>query len=105
MFWAPNSAWAAVDQIVGGWTPYWPDPSTVDIVGLSYYHYGGHDRNNLMPDAGEAKQVLGEFDSLFGSGKGKPVVLAETAASYVSWLSCFCYDILPPILMDMSSDI
>ncbi|KAL7004882.1 hypothetical protein EMMF5_005615 [Cystobasidiomycetes sp. EMM_F5] len=82
MFWAPNSAWAAVDQIVGGWTPYWPDPSTVDIVGLSYYHYGGHDRNNLMPDAGEAKQVLGEFDSLFGSGKGKPVVLAETAASY-----------------------
>ena len=84
MFWAPNSAWADVTAVVGGWTPYWPtDPTTVDLVGLSYYHYGGHDRQNLMPTTGEAQQVLGEFDKMYGSGAGKPVVLAETAASYV----------------------
>lgn len=87
MLWAPNEMYAndySVDNIYGGYTPYWPGAESVDIVGLSFYHYGTQARLNNMPNAGEAANVISVFDSLYASGQNRSMVLAETGAAYVS---------------------
>lgn len=106
MLWSPNERYADPTSVYGGYTPYWPDPSTVDIVGLSFYHYGTQARLNNLPVPGEALDVMSEFDSvsrirrlvqllhsklmchfhacqLFGSAQSKSIVLSETGAAYV----------------------
>ncbi|MBW0470938.1 hypothetical protein O181_010653 [Austropuccinia psidii MF-1] len=84
MMWSPNVRFgASVDSIKGGYTPYWPGSDYVDIAGLSYYHFGGRERNNILPEATAAINNISEFANLYGlKGEGKPIVLAETAAPY-----------------------
>ncbi|KAG0142614.1 hypothetical protein CROQUDRAFT_673444 [Cronartium quercuum f. sp. fusiforme G11] len=82
MLWAPNSRFAEVNEPHGGYNLYWPGPQYVDIVGLSFYHYGGHGRTNVLPPTQHAISVLKNFSDLFSTPFNIPVVLAETAASY-----------------------
>ncbi|KAK9900271.1 glycoside hydrolase family 26 protein [Cystobasidium minutum MCA 4210] len=85
MLWSPNSMYNNDNNISdphGGYTPYWPGKDNVDIVGLSFYHYGGFERLNNWPTPGEALRVMQEFDQLYGSAQEKPVILSETAAAF-----------------------
>ncbi|PLW12059.1 hypothetical protein PCANC_17652 [Puccinia coronata f. sp. avenae] len=84
MLWAPNSGFGKDhDALLGGYTKYWPGGELVDMIGLSFYHYGGHERANVIPAPTEALDTINEFVKLFGSKThDRPVVLAETAASY-----------------------
>lgn len=84
MLWAPNSGFGDTpDALLGGYTKYWPGGELVDMIGLSFYHYGGHERANVLPTPTEAEDTIKEFVRLFGSkNHDRPVVLAETAASY-----------------------
>lgn len=84
MMWAPNARFGdSTDSVRGGYTPYWPGREFVDIAGLSYYHFGGTKRKNLVPESNEAIEKVKEFADIYGSeGEGKPIVLAETAAPY-----------------------
>jgi len=88
MLWAPNVAFGPyVDSIRGGYSRYWPGADTVDISGLSFYHFGGEARLNVLPRPGEALEKIKQFADLYGSGQGKPVVLAETGAAYTTSLN------------------
>lgn len=83
LMWAPNSRFADIDSPHGGYNPYWPGAHYVDITGLSFYHYGGHDRLNVVPAQGEALETMKYFADLFSTPyEYKPFVLAETGASY-----------------------
>ncbi|WAQ84961.1 hypothetical protein PtA15_5A534 [Puccinia triticina] len=84
MLWAPNSGFGKdQDALLGGYTKYWPGGEWVDMIGLSFYHYGGHERANVLPYPTEAQDTIKDFVKLFGSKTHDlPVVLAETAASY-----------------------
>ncbi|KAA1109659.1 hypothetical protein PGTUg99_030160 [Puccinia graminis f. sp. tritici] len=84
MLWAPNSGFGKdQDALLGGYTKYWPGGEWVDMIGLSFYHYGGHERANVLPSPTEAQDTIKDFVKLFGSkNHDRPVVLAETAASY-----------------------
>ncbi|KAH9812121.1 glycoside hydrolase superfamily [Melampsora americana] len=83
LMWAPNSKFGHVDATHGGYNPYWPGAAYVDIIGLSFYHYGGMDRLNTAPEPGEALKTMKYFADLFSTPNGnKPFVLAETGASY-----------------------
>lgn len=85
MNWSPNARFAdSLSDTRGGYTQYWPGKQYVDMVGLSYYHYGGYERLNQVPSPGEALGVLSEFDRLYSSAQGLPMILSETSASYVS---------------------
>ncbi|EFP91475.2 hypothetical protein PGT21_035337 [Puccinia graminis f. sp. tritici] len=87
MLWAPNVAFGSYeDSIRGGYSRYWPGADTVDISGLSFYHFGGEDRLNVLPRPGEALEKIQEFSQLYGAGQGKPIVLAETGAAYTTSL-------------------
>ncbi|OAV91823.1 hypothetical protein PTTG_07558 [Puccinia triticina 1-1 BBBD Race 1] len=87
MLWAPNVAFGSYnDSIRGGYSRYWPGADTVDISGLSFYHFGGERRLNVLPQPGEALEKIQEFSELYGAGQGKPVVLAETGAAYTTSL-------------------
>ncbi|PLW45216.1 hypothetical protein PCASD_04001 [Puccinia coronata f. sp. avenae] len=88
MLWAPNVGFGPyVDSIRGGYSRYWPGADSVDISGLSFYHFGGEDRLNVLPRPGEALEKIKQFADLYGSGQGKPVILAETGAAYTTSLS------------------
>jgi len=85
MLWSPNSLFADggnVNAVRGGWAPYFPGKNWVDLTGLSFYHYGGFERNNILPAKNAAVDQIKKFDSLYGSKIGKYVVLSETSASY-----------------------
>ncbi|KAK9900270.1 glycoside hydrolase family 26 protein [Cystobasidium minutum MCA 4210] len=90
LLWSPNSFFGgdgATDEEMiagkrGGWKPYYPGDDQVDIVGLSFYHYGGFERLNKRPADGAALKMMKAFDKLYGSAKGKPMVLSETGASF-----------------------
>ncbi|KAG0144703.1 hypothetical protein CROQUDRAFT_708484 [Cronartium quercuum f. sp. fusiforme G11] len=85
MLWSPNALFGnSVDDKHGGYTPYWPGSSTVDIVGVSFYHWGRADKRvNVIPTDDEVVGKIHQLNELYGSkGEGKPVVIAETAASY-----------------------
>ncbi|EGG10145.1 uncharacterized protein MELLADRAFT_60617 [Melampsora larici-populina 98AG31] len=83
LMWAPNSKFGHVDAVHGGYNQYWPGAHYVDIVGLSFYHYGGHARLNVVPQPGEALETMKYFADLFSiPNEYKPFVLAETGASY-----------------------
>lgn len=89
MMWAPNARFGkSVHSITGGYTPYWPGGEYVDIAALSYYHFGGTKRKNIVPQDDEAVDKIQEFAKIYGSeGEGKPIVLAETSAPYTRLLS------------------
>ncbi|KAL7006543.1 hypothetical protein EMMF5_003964 [Cystobasidiomycetes sp. EMM_F5] len=85
MLWAPNEMYASSNDTWdtrGGYSGYWPGANMVDIVGLSFYHYGTQARLNNLPPDDEALKVMNRFDKLFGSVQNRPFVLAETGASY-----------------------
>uniref|UniRef100_A0A0S1MJB9 GH26 domain-containing protein n=1 Tax=Phakopsora pachyrhizi TaxID=170000 RepID=A0A0S1MJB9_PHAPC len=84
MMWAPNARFGkSVNSVKGGYSPYWPGSQYVDIAALSYYHFGGPSRLNIVPAQNEAIEKLKEFSKLYGyRGKGKPIVLAETSAPF-----------------------
>ncbi|CAD6574533.1 MAG: hypothetical protein CYPHOPRED_005448 [Cyphobasidiales sp. Tagirdzhanova-0007] len=85
MLWSPNSLFATNNETsnaIGGYDPYWPDPDSVDLVGLSFYHYGSQQRLNNLPDPDEAWLTMNRFDALYGSGQNKSFVLSETGAAY-----------------------
>ncbi|CAH7675238.1 glycoside hydrolase superfamily [Phakopsora pachyrhizi] len=84
MLWAPNSAFGENhDSIHGGYNPYWPGGDMVDMIGLSFYHYGGFYRKNILPGPSEAFDTIKTFASLFGTkSHDRPMVLAETSAAY-----------------------
>ncbi|KAH9454826.1 hypothetical protein Pst134EB_014886 [Puccinia striiformis f. sp. tritici] len=87
MLWAPNVAFGTYeDSIRGGYSRYWPGADTVDISGLSFYHFGGEARLNVLPRPGEVLEKLQQFSELYGTGQGKPIVLAETGAAYTTSL-------------------
>ncbi|MBW0520123.1 hypothetical protein O181_059838 [Austropuccinia psidii MF-1] len=88
MLWAPNSAFGeSLDSVRGGYTKYWPGADTVDISGLSFYHYGGFERLNVLLAPGEAVSKIKEFAQLYGSAQNRPVILSETGASYTTSIS------------------
>ncbi|KAG0140966.1 hypothetical protein CROQUDRAFT_664478 [Cronartium quercuum f. sp. fusiforme G11] len=87
MLWSPNSAFGKVNDIRGGYAKYWPGSKHVDIIGLSFYHYGGYDRSNVMPTAREAQVLIKDFSDLYSKPHNLPVVLSETGASYTRSLS------------------
>ncbi|KAI9620716.1 hypothetical protein KEM48_008066 [Puccinia striiformis f. sp. tritici PST-130] len=84
MLWAPNSGFGkGNDALLGGYARYWPGDEWVDMIGLSFYHYGGLERVNVLPAPTEAQDTIKEFAKLYGSkNHDRPVVLAETAAAY-----------------------
>jgi len=84
MMWAPNARFGnSIDSVHGGYTQYWPGGKYVDIAALSYYHFGGTRRQNIVPKEKQALEKLQEFAKLYGSeGEGKPIVVAETSAPY-----------------------
>ncbi|CAH7668552.1 family 26 glycoside hydrolase [Phakopsora pachyrhizi] len=85
MLWSPNAMFGrSVHDVHGGYTPYWPGADVVDIAGISFYHWGDNSRRvNIAPTPQEAVQKLKDFSTLYGPGGwGKPIVVAETAASY-----------------------
>lgn len=104
MNWSPNSFFGeTLDSVHGGYTPYWPGQDYVDMVGISWYHYGGQERLNVLPEAGVALAKMKQFDYLYGSGQGLPLVLSETSAAYVSTIrSCFSHTHIP-LLSDRHS--
>ncbi|KNZ46187.1 hypothetical protein VP01_748g8 [Puccinia sorghi] len=113
MVWSPNAMFGnGIDEKRGGYTPYFPDPQTVDMVGLSFYHWGkGAIRTNVKPTQAEAITKLYEFSKvihfvfvfllrgepetnvgtsslikIYGRGGwNKPVIVAETAACYTTY--------------------
>ncbi|OAV99205.1 hypothetical protein PTTG_00018 [Puccinia triticina 1-1 BBBD Race 1] len=88
MLWSPNAMFGhGVGERRGGYSPYWPDPSTVDICGLSFYHWGIADkRTNVKPTRQEAIRKLYEFAQIYGrNGWNKPIIVAETAACYTTY--------------------
>ncbi|EGG09618.1 family 26 glycoside hydrolase [Melampsora larici-populina 98AG31] len=84
MMWAPNARYGdSIHSIRGGYTPYWPGGDYVDIAALSFYHFGGSSRKNVIPEPTQAVEKLKEFSKLYGmKGKRKPIVIAETSAPY-----------------------
>ncbi|OAV99942.1 hypothetical protein PTTG_09740 [Puccinia triticina 1-1 BBBD Race 1] len=76
MLWAPNSGFSAdQDALLGGYAKYWPGGEWVDMI--------GHERVNVLPSPTEAQDTIKDFVKLFGSkDHDRPLVLAETAASY-----------------------
>lgn len=93
MNWSPNSYFGqSLDDPHGGYTQYWPGKQYVDMVGISFYHYGGQERQNIMPAYHEAFDKITQFDKLYASGQGLPMILSETGASYVRrlFLLAFC---------------
>lgn len=85
MLWSPNAIFGdSIDSLKGGYTKYWPGSKYVDIAGLSFYHWGkSYHRLNIAPDQDEVVGKIHEFNKLYGDGgEGKPIVIAETAASY-----------------------
>jgi len=85
MLWSPNTIFSPGGNISdpnGGWQPYFPGKDYVDLTGLSLYHFGGGDRNNVDPVKNEAFDVLDKFDKNYGSKIRKYMVLSETSASY-----------------------
>lgn len=88
MLWSPNSLMGDVNGL-GGYTQYWPASDTVDIVGLSFYAYGGHERLNIMPDTTGSLNIMKQFNNMYASPKNLPFVLSETAASYVGSIRVF----------------
>ena len=82
MLWSPNSQFANnndIKQVHGGWTPYWPGKNFVDLgeicsklpnnprsetisVGLSFYAYGGYERQNILPPKNMALNMIKNFD-------------------------------------------
>ncbi|KAA1109603.1 hypothetical protein PGTUg99_025701 [Puccinia graminis f. sp. tritici] len=89
MMWAPNARFGdSVDSTKGGYTQYWPGSDYVDIAALSFYHFGGTRRRNLIPRENLALEKIQEFSKLYGSqGEGKPIVLAETSAPFTRLIS------------------
>jgi len=85
MLWSPNEMYAydnSTATIQGGYEPYWPGADNVDIVGLSFYHYGGWERLNILEDPNEATSVISRFYDLFAAPYNKHFVLSETGAAY-----------------------
>ncbi|KNZ60686.1 uncharacterized protein VP01_1518g4 [Puccinia sorghi] len=103
MLWAPNSGFGDTpDALLGGYTKYWPGGELVDMIVALHVlmDLGGfrivflplwrsatlpdsHERANVLPTPTEAEDTIKEFVRLFGSkNHDRPVVLAETAASY-----------------------
>eukprot|EP00386_Alphamonas_edax_P004494 GDKI01014183.1.p1 GENE.GDKI01014183.1~~GDKI01014183.1.p1 ORF type:complete len:581 (+),score=161.48 GDKI01014183.1:74-1816(+) len=66
--------------------PYWPGGQYVDLVGVSLYWYGNkypYTKNELPPnDWFERELMAGNFYNRFAVQERKPVVIAETAATY-----------------------
>lgn len=82
MLWAPNSLFGGVNDVRGGYTPYWPGAQYVDMLGLSFYHYGGFERNNVLPGPTMALDMIKQFSDLYSTPNNLPIVLSETGASY-----------------------
>lgn len=68
MFWSPN--WATLAEL----TPWWPDPDTVDIVGMDVY---------TNPGATFAG-VFDKFYNAFAKQYSKHMVLGETSVMHGS---------------------
>lgn len=65
MLWAPNSMFgSSVDDVHGGFTPYWPGQQYVDMVGLSLYSYGGLHRQNIVPADNQAVDAVKLLDQV-----------------------------------------
>lgn len=85
MLWSPNIRFGdSVWDKRGGYMPYWPAAWSVDIAGVSFYHWGVKSKRvNVAPTQAEAVPQLIEFANIFGpKGWGKPIVVSETAACY-----------------------
>jgi len=82
MLWSPNSPYSTDGAVKGGLTPYWPGASYVDLVGMSFYSYGGQNRENIAPSPTFLSDTLTRLDRLYGSKQKKYMVLSETAAAY-----------------------
>jgi beta-mannanase len=63
MFWSPNQASSSDIQ------PWWPDESTVDIVGIDVY-----------PHSPNFQQAYGDFYNAFAKKYNKPFAIGETGA-------------------------
>ncbi|POW07817.1 hypothetical protein PSTT_07996 [Puccinia striiformis] len=63
MLWSPNAMFGdGPDKVRGGYTPYFPEPWSVDICGLSFYHWGkGAERTNMKPEPDEVVKKLADF--------------------------------------------
>ncbi|PLW20040.1 hypothetical protein PCANC_08470 [Puccinia coronata f. sp. avenae] len=88
MVWSPNARFGdSVDDVRGGYSPYFPEVWSVDIVGISFYHWGnGPIRTNMKPTQEEAITKLYEFAKIYGPGGWNfPVIIAETAACYTTY--------------------
>jgi len=80
------------------YAPYYPGDDVVDWVGMSLYHWGGSYpwRDNVVPEPGKfVDQLTGryvgaagdessvpDFHADYGTARGKPVAIPETAAFY-----------------------
>lgn len=99
MLWSPNSMFgSSIDDVHGGYTPYWPGQQYVDLVGMSLYSTGGPQRLNILPAENQAINALRVLDGvrrfssgheplltrsqLYGTPLGLPLVVSETAAAY-----------------------
>ncbi|EGG09617.1 uncharacterized protein MELLADRAFT_104064 [Melampsora larici-populina 98AG31] len=74
MLWAPNALTGGVNDVRGGYAPYWPGAQYVDILGF--------ERKNVLPDRTKALKVIKKFSDLYSTPNNLPVVLSETGASY-----------------------
>ncbi|KAH9813258.1 hypothetical protein DFH28DRAFT_896981, partial [Melampsora americana] len=50
--------------------------------GLSFYHYGGFERKNVLPSPTMALDMIKQFSDLYSTPHNLPIVLSETGASY-----------------------
>jgi beta-mannanase len=77
MVWAPNI-------VAGGISPYASvlpdDMSTIDIVGLDFYHFNSSS-TDLSIDPSEVDNAIGSIYSLVQQ-IGKPFIMTETGVSY-----------------------
>ncbi|POW11435.1 hypothetical protein PSHT_08384 [Puccinia striiformis] len=88
MLWSPNAMFGdGPDKVRGGYTPYFPEPWSVDICGLSFYHWGkGAERINKKPEPDEVVKKLADFARIYGpDGWNKPIIIAETAACFTTF--------------------
>lgn len=85
MNWSPNSMLDTSVDDKKGYTMYFPGAQYVDLVGLSWYHFGGQYRSNVLPDPGQAIGMMKQFDDIYGpGGYNLPFILSETGASYTT---------------------
>lgn len=82
MVWSPNSRFGGVNDVHGGWNKYWPGASYVDIVSISFYAYGGYERQNVQPGANDFLNMLLDFQKTIAAKYNKPILVSETAAAY-----------------------